>query len=112
MPRPPAEPLRPVELDILLTLSHGERHGYAIIQETEAREGGSRLETATLYRALHRLVRMGYVRRAEARSAADRSDERRRFYAITPQGRAAARAEAARLERLVRHARDARLLPG
>src|SRR5690606_7495455 len=47
-------PLRPVEFEILLTLAPGERHGYAIIQETEARsEGAVTLETGTLYRALH-----------------------------------------------------------
>jgi len=112
MPRTPApDPLRPVELDILLTLAQGERHGYAIIQETEAREGGSRLETATLYRALKRLVEAGYVRPTEPRRASEASDERRRFYAITPAGRAAASAEALRLERLVSQARAARLLP-
>jgi len=112
MPRTPTpDPLRPVELDILLTLTQGERHGYAIIQETEAREGGTRLETATLYRALKRLVEAGFVRPSEPGRAPDGSDERRRYYAITPAGRAAARAEALRLERLVGHARAARLLP-
>ena len=113
MPNAPAgEPLRPVELHILLTLARGARHGYAIIQETEAREGGDRLETATLYRALRRLVRAGHVRPTEPPADADRSDRRRRYYAITPAGRAAARDEAARLARLVSHARAARLLPG
>jgi len=30
-------PLRPVEFDVLLSLAAGERHGYGIIQDAEAR---------------------------------------------------------------------------
>lgn len=62
-------PLRPVEFDILLTLADGEHHGYAIIQEIEARSGnGVRLETGTLYRALRRLVADGYAKPSVRRS--------------------------------------------
>jgi DNA-binding PadR family transcriptional regulator len=108
---PPAI-LRPVEFEILLTLVQGERHGYAIIQETEARtEGQVRLETGTLYRALRRLVDAGFVRPSGHRPGGDSTDERRRYYALTPQGRAAAMAEAHRLARLVEWARTAHLLP-
>jgi DNA-binding PadR family transcriptional regulator len=105
--------LRPIEFEILLTLAHGERHGYAIIQETEARSDGAlRLETGTLYRALRRLVAEGYAK-PTARHAPDadgHDDERRRYYAITPLGKRAAAAEAARLARLVAAARDVRLI--
>jgi DNA-binding PadR family transcriptional regulator len=105
-------PLRPVELEILLTLAHGERHGYAIIQETEARnEGAMRLETGTMYRALRRLVHDGLATPTERRTPDDSNDERRRYYAITALGRRVAAAEAARLARLVAAARAAKLLP-
>ena len=109
-------PLRPVEFEILLALAEGERHGYAIIQEVEARSNGEvRLETGTLYRALRRLVADGYAKPSARRPASDATDgghddERRRYYAITPAGRQVAAAEAARLARLVAAARSARLL--
>ena len=106
-------PLRPVELEILLTLAHGERHGYAIIQETEARnEGALRLETGTMYRALRRLVHDGLAAPTARRPHDhDGDDERRRYYTITALGRRVAGAEAARLARLVAAARAAKLIP-
>jgi DNA-binding PadR family transcriptional regulator len=103
--------LRPIEFEILLTLAAGERHGYAIIQETERRTDGQvRLETATLYRALKRLVDIGYVAPTDPRPGG--GDERRRYYALTATGRRVAVAEAGRLARLVASARAARLIPG
>jgi DNA-binding PadR family transcriptional regulator len=105
--------LRPVELEILLTLAAGPRHGYAIIQETEARTpGAGRLETATLYRALKRLVDGGLVRPTADPGSADDPTGRRRCYAVTAAGKTAAREEVARLEQLVRWARSTPLIPG
>jgi|JI7StandDraft_1071085.scaffolds.fasta_scaffold527960_1 DNA-binding PadR family transcriptional regulator len=105
-------PLRPVEFEILLALAQGERHGYAIIREVEERsEGAIRLETGTLYRALHRLVQGGIVTPIERRATDESDDERRRYYALTPQGRLVAAAEAARLARLVAAAQAAQLIP-
>lgn len=105
-------PVRPVEFEILLTLAHGERHGYAILQETGARSGGAlRLETGTMYRALRRLVEGGLVTPTERRPSDHPGDERRRYYAITPLGRLVAAAEAARMARLVAAARISGLLP-
>jgi DNA-binding PadR family transcriptional regulator len=105
--------MRPIEFEILLTLATGERHGYAIIQDIEARSNGAVLiETGTLYRALQRLVEGGLVRPTEPRAALPGDDERRRFYAITAEGRRAATAEARRMAALVAAARAARLMPG
>ena len=105
-------PLRPVEFEILLALAQGERHGYAIIREVEERsEGAIRLETGTLYRALHRLVQGGIVTPIERRATDESDDERRRYYALTPQGRRVAAAEAARMARLVAAAQAAQLIP-
>lgn len=110
-----SQPLRSIELEILITLADGERHGYAIIQEIEARAAGDlRVETGTLYRALRRLLADGLVKPSVRRPAPDTAsghdDERRRYYAITPAGRQAAAAEAARLARLLSAARAAKLL--
>jgi DNA-binding PadR family transcriptional regulator len=112
--------LRSVEFHILLALAADERHGYAILQEIEQSTGGEvRLEPGTLYRALHRMLRDGWVAestrrpasRADGRSALPKhDDERRRYYRLTPLGRRVATAEADRLSRLVSLARANRLL--
>lgn len=105
-------PLRPIEFEILLTLAGGERHGYAILRDTEERsEGAFRLETGTMYRALRRLVEAGLARPTERRQSDREDDERRRYYAITAEGRRVAEQEALRLSRLVAAARSVQLLP-
>src|SRR5215203_5245944 len=104
-------PLPPATLHILLALAEGERHGYAIIQDVEARTSGEmRLSAGTLYRSIARMVEQGLiVEVAKRRTAAD--DERRRYYRITPFGTAVARAEMRRLSELVRLARRSGLTP-
>jgi DNA-binding PadR family transcriptional regulator len=103
--------LRPIEFHILLSLAGDDRHGYAILQEVERLTGGElRLEPGTLYRALHRMLRDGWVAESGRRPAARDDDERRRYYRLTPLGRRVATAEADRLSRLVTVARTHRLL--
>jgi len=106
-------PLTPVAFEILLALADGERHGYSILQEVEHRSGGAvALHAGTLYRALARLLESGLIE--ELRDSPDPSstDERRRYYGLTPRGIAVARAEAERLEGQVTAARARRLLKG
>jgi DNA-binding PadR family transcriptional regulator len=104
--------MRPIEFQILLTLAAGEQHGYAIIQDIEARSAGAlTVETGTLYRALQRLLEGDLVRPAEPRRDLANDDERRRFYAITAAGKRAAADEARRMAALVEAARVARLIP-
>ena len=109
----PAEllPLPPATFHLLLSLIDGERHGYAIIQDVEARTSGElRLSAGTLYRSIARMVEQGLIAEvAKRRTAAD--DERRRYYRITPFGTAVARAEMRRLSELVRLARQSGLTP-
>src|SRR5213076_1010620 len=103
--------MRSIEFHILLALAPEERHGYAILQETAALTGGEvQLEPGTLYRALHRMLKDGWVAESARRPAADQDDERRRYYRLTPAGRKVASAEAERLWRLVTVARAHRLL--
>ena len=103
--------LRPVEFHVLLALAGEERHGYAILQEVAAMTSGElQLEPGTLYRALHRMLRDGWVAESGRRPATDLDDERRRYYRITAAGHRVAAAEAARLSRLVVLARAYRLL--
>jgi DNA-binding PadR family transcriptional regulator len=104
-------PLRPIEFHVLLALASDERHGYAILQEVAALTGGElQPEPGTLYRALHRMLKDGWVAESARRPAADVDDERRRYYRLTPAGRRVASAEAERLSRLVAVARAHRLL--
>ncbi len=101
-------PLRAVEFQIVLSLSEGDKHGYAIIQDARDRgEGAAVPGLATLYRALRRLESQGLVERAEA---GDLAEERRRVLRLTRLGGRIAAAEARRLSRLVRVARDYELL--
>lgn len=103
----PAGPLNPREFLILLSLTDGPQHGYAILKSVEADSGGSiRFDPANLYRTLKRLHRDGLV--AEVRS---RADDRRRTFALTAEGRRAAQAEAVRVQRLAVTARVKRLVP-
>ena len=116
MPRDRADvdellPLPPAAFHILLALANEERHGYAIIQDVEARtDGALRLSAGTLYRSVARMVEQGLIREVSRRPALD-DDERRRYYRITPFGTDVARAEMRRLTELVRMARAQGLTP-
>ena len=100
-------PLTPQQFHILLALTTSHRHGYGIIRDIEERtEGALRLGTGTLYTALARLEALALVGESDRRAPAHEDDERRRYYRLTPLGRAVLKAETARLEALLRHARD------
>lgn len=103
--------LRPIEFHILLALAGDEHHGYAILQEiARLTDGEIELEPGTLYRALHRMLKDGWIAESSRRPAADADDQRRKYYRLTPVGRRQATAEADRLHRLVALARSHRLL--
>lgn len=76
-------------LDVLIlrTLAWGTLHGYAISRWIRERTGGTlEIEDAPLYKALHRLERLGYV---EADWGLSENKRRARYYRLTPAGRAA-----------------------
>ena len=103
--------LRSIEFHVLLALAGEERHGYAILQEVaQLTDGEIALEPGTLYRALHRMLKDGWIAESSRRPAADLDDERRKYYRLTTLGRRLATAEADRLWRLVTLARSHRLL--
>jgi DNA-binding PadR family transcriptional regulator len=105
-------PLPPVTFHILMALADGDRHGYAIIQDVEARtDGDLRLGAGTLYRSIHRMLEQGVIVESGRRPARALDDERRRYYRLTPFGTAVARAETRRLIQLVRLARARGLIP-
>jgi DNA-binding PadR family transcriptional regulator len=94
---------------ILLALGDGPSHGYAIGQDIEERSGG-RLDptTGALYQALGRLTADGLIIAVDGPANVD---ARRKYFALTAQGRRAAAAEARRLDALVRAARKRKLFP-
>ena len=99
-------PLTPQQFHILLALTDGHLHGYAMIRDIADRtDGALRIGTGTLYTALARLEALALVEESDRRPVATKDDERRRYYRLTANGRAVLRAETDRLEALVRHAR-------
>jgi DNA-binding PadR family transcriptional regulator len=104
-------PLPPAWYHLLLALLEGERHGYALMQDiAEQSRGEVRMGPGTLYGALKRLLELGLVVESGRRPDPLLDDERRRYYRMTPKGRRALGAEAARHLRLVELARAKQVL--
>ena len=104
-------PLTPLAFEIMLALTDGERHGYAIMRAVEERTSTSALHPGTLYRAIGRLVDAGMLEELEERPDPDTDDDRRRaYYRLTRFGRRVATAEAERLAGQVMEARARKLL--
>ena len=107
----PAQPLTPAVFQVLLSLAEGDKHGYAILKDVEEHSSGEvLLSTGTLYGIMKRLLAEGLIVELRSRPPADQDDQRRRYYRLTPQGRAVAVAEAARMEKLIERARETKLI--
>jgi len=101
---PRAIPLRPPVYHILLALVRHDLHGLGIADEVDdASEGAVELGPGTLYRSLSEMAEAGLIRTVAAPDA--ETDPRRKYYAITPEGRGLLALETARLGRLVETAR-------
>ena len=104
-------PVTPATFHILLALADGDLHGYAIMRDAAQRSAGAvRLGPGTLYGALKRLLEARLVEESDERADPERGDERRRYYRLTPLGLAVARAEARRLDAILRAARRKKLI--
>ena len=103
-----AAALSPRVFHILLALAHdGESHGLEIAKSIEERTGGAiRLTPGTLYPLLHQLLVDRWIAEADDPDG----NARRRPYRLTALGRAAARAEANRMQELIRAARSCNLI--
>jgi DNA-binding PadR family transcriptional regulator len=103
-------PLTPAVVHVLMALAGGPRHGYAIAKDVlRLTDDRIRLGPGTLYGTLQRLMECGWVE--EASAPLRNSDERRRYYRLTRNGREALTSEVQRLESLVRAARAQRIVP-
>ncbi len=104
-------PIPQAQFHVLVALTEGEKHGYAIMQAVEGSSGGIvRMGPASLYGTLKRLVDQGLAEELPHRPGPD-DDQRRRYYRLSGLGRRVCAAEADRLASLVRITR-ANLRPG
>ena len=111
-------PLQEPTFFILLSLTPGAKHGYAILQDVETLSGGRvRLGTGTLYGALSRLLDQDLIERMDeddppadrrltdsGRADGGRNNHpgrSRKIYRLTRAGREILRAEIARMQSLV-----------
>lgn len=105
-------PLSTAFFHILLALADRDRHGYAIMQDVSARtEGKVQLSAGTLYSSIRRMLEQGLLEELGESPDPTSSDERRRYYRLTPFGRRVAAAEVERLQSLVRQAQASGLVP-
>jgi PadR family transcriptional regulator PadR len=100
---PDARPeLLPGTLDMLILriLKWGPQHGYAIAQTIRAQSSDVlQVETGSLYPALQRLARNGWV---SAQWGQTDANQRAKFYQLTPDGRRQLVREESRWAELVR----------
>ena len=87
-----------LDLIVLQTLRWGPNHGYGISQVIGAKSGDVlQLKTGSLYPALHRLERKGWI---EARWTLSGQNQRVREYRLTAAGRKQLAKERSRWEQL------------
>jgi PadR family transcriptional regulator len=88
-----------LDLLILQTLQWGPQHGYGIANAIRATSGDLlRVETGSLYPALHRLARQGWVKAEWKQSE---TGQRARYYRLTPAGKKQLLSERSRWDQLV-----------
>ncbi len=96
---------------ILLSLAAGPSYGSAVQEDVRRlSDGAVRLWPATLYGSLEEMVACGWLCEAPDHEPPEGSAGRERFYALTPEGRAALEAEAARMEGLAQSVRQLSLI--
>jgi DNA-binding PadR family transcriptional regulator len=83
---------------VLSSLAEGDKHGYAMILDIET-FAGIRLGAGTLYGAITRLEERGWIRAID-------SDDRRRPYRLTAEGRKHLRQELSTINQTIRTGLD------
>lgn len=98
-------PLPSATLHILVALSGGEKHGYAIMSDVERlSDGAVRMGPGTLYGSIKRLLADGLIEETAERPDPSLDDQRRRYYRLTGLGERVCAAELGRLQALIRRA--------
>jgi PadR family transcriptional regulator, regulatory protein PadR len=87
-----------LDMIILQTLRWGRRHGYGLAQIISANSGEAlKVETGSLYPALHRLEKQGWIK---ADWDVSENGQRVRVYELTASGRKQLASERSRWERM------------
>ena len=103
-------PLTPAVFHILLALSNGRQHGYAIMKEVaEQTDGELRLGTGKLYYSIQRMLDEALIEEIDP-PPGEKAERGRRTYELTELGRDLVGAEALRLQKAVRLAQRRRVL--
>ena len=88
-----------LDMLILQTLVWGPLHGYAITHSIRGRSGEIlQVETGSLYPVLHRLEKQGWV---TSQWKQTESNQRAKFYRLTPAGKKQLQSEQSRWEQMV-----------
>ena len=88
-----------LDMLILRTLRWGPQHGHGIGQAIRTQSDDLlKVETGSLYPALHRLVKHGWLK---ADWGVSQSNQRAKFYRLTPEGRKQLLREESRWQQLV-----------
>ena len=88
-----------LDMLILQTLQWGPQHGYAISHSIRGRSGEIlHVETGSLYPALHRLEKQGWV---TSQWKQTESNQRAKYYRLTPTGKKQLLTEQARWAQIV-----------
>ena len=88
-----------LDMLILQTLQWGPHHGYGIVQALRVSSGEVlQVETGSLYPALHRLERQGWVRSEWKQTE---SNQRARYYRITAAGKKQLASDLSRWQHMV-----------
>ena len=104
-------PLTPAVFFVLFALSDGDKHGYAVMQETNKLSGGKvRMGPGTLYTTLQRLLDLALIQEVRGPSISDR-DSRRRYYRLTGSGKILLAAEIRHMDSVLRLAKRKNLVP-
>jgi DNA-binding PadR family transcriptional regulator len=105
--------MTPLFFHLMLSLSKGPGHGYAMMGEVAERTGGRiQVGPSSLYYALGRLEEAGWIAEADPPGTEEAPhEERRRYYRLTALGRSRLEDEAATLADIVAHARAQGVLP-
>lgn len=89
-----------LDLLILRTLLFGRAHGHAIAKAIEQNsEDVLQVEQGSLYPALHRLIKRGWI---AAEEGVSENNRRAKYYRLTAKGRRQLRAETTKWEKLAR----------
>ena len=89
-----------LDLLILRTLRFGPAHGHAIARAIEtSSEAVLQVEQGSLYPALHRLIKRGWI---AFEDGASENNRKAKFYRLTAKGRKQLAIETSRWERLAR----------